>query len=334
MSVTRRDVLRILSAGGLVLGAPSVLSRFSEAADPKGPMAPEKIDASELTGLEGKPAPKPAGPPDLAVIEGADPAANTKAAVDMMGGMRRFVSKGDKVVIKPNMGFGNPPEEATTTEPRVVRALAEMALEAGAKRVMIFDNPCHRADIAVEVCGMKKALQGLDDTFVFTIRSSRFFREVSIPKGKVLKKTKIAVDILEADTIINAPVAKSHGSAYVSFGMKNWMGAVEERTAWHTLIDLHEAIADIATFIRPKLTVLDATRVLVSGGPGGPGPIKNLKKIVAGTDPLAVDIYGLTLAKWGGSGYRVQDIPHFQHAILRQVGDHRIERMDIRKVAV
>ncbi len=275
---------------------------------------------------------KAAGKPDLAVVVGADPAKNVRAAIDAMGGIGRFVSKGDVVTIKPNMGFANKPEAATTTDPRVVRAVAEQALSAGAKRVLIYDYPCHKPDIALDICGVKDMMKGVDDTFVYVIQRETFFKEVTIPGGKTLKKIKVARDIMESDCIINLPVAKSHGSAKVSFGMKNWMGVVEDRKSWHFWHDLNTAIADISTFIRPKLTLLDATRALVTGGPGGPGKVEALNTIVAGIDPVALDAYGLTLAPFGGEGYKPADIKYLVDAASRGIGSYDLAKLNIHKM--
>lgn len=303
MILKRREALRLIGAGTFVLGVSGISPTLVLAATP-----------------------------DLSVITGDDPKANVRAAVNALGGMKRFVSKGDKVVLKPNMGFGNVPLRTSTTEPKVVRALAEMALEAGAKQVLVFDNPCHKANIVLEVCGVKNELAGLQDTFTYIIQADKFFKEVQIPKGVVLKKTDLAVDILEADTIINIPVAKSHGGAKVSFGMKNWMGVVQNRKPWHVWMNLHQAIADISTFVKPKLTVLDATRCLVTGGPGGPGEVANTKTIVAGIDPVAVDAYGLNLAPFGGNGgYKVQDIPFILKAEALGVGISNLDKLNIYK---
>jgi uncharacterized protein (DUF362 family) len=267
--------------------------------------------------------------PDLVKVTGADPGANVRKAIELLGGISRFVSKGDKVVIKPNMGFGNEPEKATTTEPRVVRAIAELALQAGAKRVMVLDNPCWRAGIVLEVCGVKQACADLDDTFVLTITDEDFYREVAIPKGVVLSKQQVALDVLEADTLINVPAAKSHSAAKVTFGLKNWMGAVYARRPWHTFYDLNKAIADLATLIRPKLTVVDATRALLTGGPGGPGRIAQLDTVLAGTDPVAVDSLALSLGPFGGSGYAVEDIRYLMLAQELGVGTTAIDTLKL-----
>lgn len=306
MNISRRELLKLLAAGGAALSFP-------------------RLSYSILSWAQAT--------PDLAVITGDDPAKNVRVAIEALGGIKRFVSRGDKVVIKPNMGLGNPPYKTTTTEPKVVRALAELALNAGAKMVMVFDYPFHNPDIVLDVCGIKKELEGLDDTFVYIIRRRNLFREVAIPNGIKLKKQHVAIDILEADSIINVPIAKSHGSAKVTFGMKNWMGVVENRRFWH-ILDLNQAIADFATFVKPKLTVIDATRALVTGGPGGPGKIANLKTIVAGVDPVAVDAYALTLAKWQGKDYKPQDIPYIIKASELGVGTYELEKLNILKRAI
>ena len=275
--------------------------------------------------------PKPAfgATPDLSVVKGPSPAACVREAVQSLGGMGRFVSKGDVVVIKPNMGFGNPRSNNATTDPDVVRALAELALQAGAKRILVFDNPCHNPKIVLEVSGIKDRLTDLHDTFVFIIKEERFFRQVTLPKAQVLKTSEVSIDILEADVIINVPVAKAHSSALVTFGMKNWMGVVKNRKPFHAWLDMHQAIADIASYIKPKLTVLDATRALVTNGPGGPGKILNLQTIVAGTDPVAIDAYATTLAPWDDKGYRPDQIPYIVKAAKMGLGQISLDKLNI-----
>ena len=301
MKITRRDALKLLAGSGVAAGVGGIHS---------------------LTAMA-------AARPHIAAITGPNPAVNAQQAIAALGGMGRFVSKGDVVVLKPNAGFGYDPKRGATTEPAVVRAVAKLCMNAGAKRVLVLDNPCHRADIALTVCGIKGAMKGLDDVFAYTVTGKKFFRKVAIPKGVGLKHQLVATDILEADKIINLPVAKSHGSAKVSFGMKNWMGVVYDRGFWHTDIDLNRAIADFASFMKPTLTVLDATRAMLTGGPGGPGTLAQLNTVVAGTDPVAMDAFGLTLGKYGGSGYTVADVPYIGMAEALGVGSSKLDRLTI-----
>ncbi|MDP8222292.1 MAG: DUF362 domain-containing protein [Candidatus Lernaella stagnicola] len=243
-----------------------------------------------------------------------------KKVVESLGGMGRFVSKGDKVVIKPNMGFAVPPLRAATADPNVVRVLAIMALEAGAKSVQVLDNPVHPAIACAARNGYEEVLGKLDDVHVKLLKDARYFAEVVIPRGKQLKKAQVMRPILECDCLINVPVAKSHGGALVSFSLKNWMGAVKNRRTWHADMDLHQAIADFATYIQPKLIILDATRALTTGGPGGPGEIKELFTIIGGTDHVAIDSVAVQLAKWNGRALKPQDVPHIRLAAEAGVG--------------
>ncbi len=308
MDITRRDLLK--------------LAAMAAAAGAAGGVA-GKLGGSEALAETTK-------TPDIAAITGSDPAANAKAAIEALGGMKRFVKKGDKVVVKPNIGFGNPVSHCATTDPAVVRAVAELALQAGAKRVMVIDNPCHKPEIALEISGIKKAVAGLSDCFAYTVRRSSLFRETAIPKGVALKKQNVAKDLLDADCIIAAPLAKSHGSAKVTFCMKGWMGMVEDRGYWHSSVDLNQAIADIATIIKPKLIVLDATRALITGGPGGPGDVVKLNTVAAGTDQVAMDAFGLTLAKFGGGeGYKLEDVPYIKMAADLGVGNYDLTKLTI-----
>ena len=305
MGIDRRDALRLITGGGLMMGMGAAFPSLAQAATP-----------------------------DLAVMTGPSIEKNVRAAIDAMGGMSKFVSKNDVVVIKPNMGFGNAPIKTTTTDPMVVKTIAVMALEAGAKRIMVCDRPCHKPKIALQVNGIKQELSKLQDTFVYLFDDPKLFAEVSIPQGVSLKKAPIARDILESDVIINVPVAKSHGSAKVSFGMKNWMGVVNNPGSWHIKFALTQSIADIATFVKPKLTVLDATRALVTGGPGGPGKISKLDTIVAGINPVALDAYALTLAPWGGNGYKPEEIDFLVKAAKHGIGSYKLDGLNIMKKAV
>jgi uncharacterized protein (DUF362 family) len=135
--------------------------------------------------------------------------------------------------------------------------------------------------------------------------------------------------VLDADVLINVPAAKSHSAAKVTFGLKNWMGAIYARRPWHTFYDLNKAIADLASIIRPQLTVLDATRSLLTGGPAGPGKILHSETVLAGTDPVAVDTLALQLGPFGGNGYSVEDIRYLGYAEALGVGTTKIDELKL-----
>jgi uncharacterized protein (DUF362 family) len=194
---------------------------------------------------------------DLAVISG-DPAAATKKAMEALGGMSRFVKKGQRVVLKPNMSFANPADKASTTHPAVVVAVAQACLEAGAQRVMVLDYPLRKGDLCLERSGILDAFQSLKGVHVLALEERKFYREIKVPQGKVLERVEVMKDILESQVLINLPVAKSHSATGVSMGLKGLMGLIWDRESFHSQFNINQAVADLATVIKPHLTILDA----------------------------------------------------------------------------
>jgi uncharacterized protein (DUF362 family) len=150
-----------------------------------------------------------------------------------------------------------------------------------------------------------------------------------VPKGKALKKVEVMWDVLMANVIINLPIAKSHMATGVTLGLKNQMGLIWDRGYFHGEVDLDQAIADLATVIRPRLTILDASRVMTEGGPFGPGRLESPRKIIAGTDPVAVDAYGVTLAQWYGKTFSPRQVKHIVHAAELNLGEIDLARLNI-----
>lgn len=214
-----------------------------------------------------------------------------RQVIALIGGMSSFVKPGARVVIKPNIGFDRPPEMAATTHPLVVRTLAEMALEAGASQVRIFDRPCYEARRCYHNSGILPAIKAMDNSKVrCDYIDRRKFVTTSIPQGRMLKSWDIYRDALEADCYINVPIAKQHGLAGLTLGLKNSMGVLGgNRGQWHR--QLEQNLADLATVLRPTLTVIDATRMLLRNGPQG-GNLRDVKindTILASSDPVAAD---------------------------------------------
>ncbi|MCK4545800.1 MAG: DUF362 domain-containing protein [Candidatus Eisenbacteria sp.] len=256
---------------------------------------------------------------DLAVATGT-PRAGVRGALELLGGIGRFVKAGDFVLLKPNMSFATPPEMGATTHPEVVAAVAAMCVDAGARRVLVADHTIRASKVCLEYTGIQAACAGLDRTNVVALNDETQYTRIPIPEGKVLRTTQIARDVLRADVLINLPVAKSHSGAGVAFGIKNLMGLVWDRKVFHTG-DLHQSIADLGTVIRADLTIMDATRALVQGGPSGPGRTEVLDRIVAGTDPLAVDSYTLSLTKWYNRRFTARQVRHFVAASEMGLGE-------------
>ena len=294
----RRDFIRDMAAGGLAL-------RF-------GPVV--------FAGQASAPAPAL----QLAAVEGESPYAITKEAVAMLGGMKRFVGKGDKVVIKPNIGWDRTPEMAACTNPEVVKALVELVLEAGAKKAIVIDNTTNQAKRCYVRSGIQEAVKqaGGDMLFVDDYR----IKKMAL-KGAWIKEWEIVLDVVEADKIINVPIAKHHSLCRLTMGMKNWLGATGgARNQFHQSLD--KAVVDLAAFFKPQLTVLDAYRILVRNGPQG-GRISDtelMKTVVAGTDPVAVDALGASFF-----GVAPRELPYLGYARERGLGEFELEKVRLEK---
>lgn len=234
------------------------------------------------------------GRPDLAVVHGGNPEKITRAAVDALGGMRSFIKKGDVVVVKPNMGWDRTPEQAANTNPYVVAALVKMALEAGAKKVKVFDRTCNDTRRCYVQSGIEAAASaaGAEVSFV----DERKFREVKIPGGVAIQSWPLYAELMEADKIINCPIAKHHGLGKLTMAHKNWMGMMGgDRAKIHQRLD--DSLVDLSLVIKPCLVLLDAVRILTNHGPqgGNLADVKQLNTVIAGTNQVAVDAYGTTL---------------------------------------
>jgi len=236
----------------------------------------------------------PAAPPDLAVLRGDDPAANAAAAIALLGGIERFVRRGDDVVIKPNILTAREPQYAATTNPAVVAAVVRLCWEAGAKSVTVFDRPTAPPRQAYTVSGIAKAVNAVDGRM--KVLSDRDFDLVEIPAGEALTEWPLVTDVFDADVFINVPCAKTHGLAGLTLSMKNLMGMMGGRRG-RIHQDFDTKIVDMNTLVVPHLTVLDATRLLVRNGPSG-GSLSDVRPgrtVIAGTNQVAVDSFGATL---------------------------------------
>ncbi len=267
---------------------------------------------------------------DLAVISG-EPADATKKALEALGGISRFVKKGNRVVLKPNMSFARTPDVGATTHPLVVATVAEACIHAGARQVLILDHTLHRAELCLERTGIREACKNISGVYVQAVQERKFFKEIHIPQGKVLERVEVIKEVLDSDVLINIPVAKSHSATGVSLGIKGLMGLIWDREIFHSRININQALADLATAVRPHLTVLDASRALTSGGPGGPGKVIKTNLIIAGTDLVAVDSYGVTIAPWYGQHFKGRQVEHLLIAHQRGLGKIDMDQLKVYK---
>lgn len=219
--------------------------------------------------------------------------ARVKKAIDGLGGIGKFVKKGKTVVIKPNIAWARAPEVAANTNPQVLAAIIKLCKQAGASRITVLDHTCDNWQTAFDLSGAKKVCADQKVRLV-SAHTKSMYKPVKIPKGKVLKADECAREIMDADCFINVPIAKVHGASRVTASMKNLMGTNWDRQSWHRK-GLDQCIADYASAVKPDLIILDAVRILLTGGPKGPGKTKDVGQIIAATDPVAVDAYAAKL---------------------------------------
>jgi len=264
----------------------------------------------------------------LAVAKG-EAASATRLALEALGGIDSFVKTGHVVVLKPNASFPNPPSWGCNTSPEVVATVAKLCLEAGARRVVVVDNTLGNPELCFSRSGLKDALSSMPQVRFLAPKQESMYKEIQVTKGVALKSTKIVREVMEADLLINLPTAKSHSATGVSLGIKGLMGLVWDRNTFHRDMDLDQAIADLATVLRPQLTILDATRGLLTAGPGGPGKVEQWNTVVAGTDPVAVDAYGVSLGQWYGQKVRPDQVKHLLAAKAHGLGALELEQVEI-----
>ena len=236
-------------------------------------------------------------PPLVSHAKGKDYYALVAQVLEPLGTISKFVTTGDRVVIKPNMAWDRNPAQAANTHPQVVKALVELSLDAGAGKVMVFDRTCNEERRCYVNSGIQDAMATVKDSRLkYYHPDSRKFVPVDIKRGKAIRRLEIYKDALEADTYINVPVAKHHSLSRLTLGLKNSMGVLGgNRGQMHQ--NIGQKLADLATVVKPKLTVIDATRVLLRNGPQGGDidDVKILDTVIASADPVACDAYATTL---------------------------------------
>ncbi len=295
--MNRRDFMKDLALGGLLLRcSPSLLAQ-----------------AKTL--------------PDLAMVTGESPSAITTEALAALGGMKRFVAKGDKVMIKPNIGWDRTPELAATTNPEVIKTLIELCFDAGAKEVTVMDHTTNQAQRCYARSGIAEAAKaaGAKVPYVNAYRLKK-----TALRGEWLKEWEVFTDFVEADKLINVPIAKHHSLSRLTMGMKNWLGAIGgARNQLHQKLD--EAMVDLSAFFNPQLTLLDAYRILTRNGPQGgrTSDVKLQKTVIASVDPVAADTVGASFFD-----IRPEELVYLGIAARRGLGYTDLEKLTIEKRTV
>ena len=306
--MTRRDaMLALLRLGGVAAGATGAAVWLSEHSIRPVPALAEQARRDHRIAADSQ-------LPQITVIQGAEPRALVQKALENLGGIRRFVSRQDVVVIKPNIAWDRTPAQAATTNPEVVAEMVRQCWQAGAKRVVVTDVSCNEPRRCFLRSGIQAAARAEGAEVI--LPDPELFQEVDIG-GVVLKSWPIFKPFLEADKVFNLPIAKQHSLMGVTLGMKNWYGILGgERNRLHQQI--HQSLVDLANFMLPTATLMDCYRILLRNGPTG-GNLEDVdlkKTLVAGTDPVAIDAY-VAKAYWN---LDPEHLPYLQMAAAHGLG--------------
>ena len=266
---------------------------------------------------------------DLVAVKGGEPDVMFDMAIQSLGGMEQFVKKGQNVVIKPNIAWDATPDRASNTNPNLVGRIIEHCLGAGAKNVYVFDHTINEWTRCYKNSGIEKATKEAGGKIVAG-NSKGKYHEIDVLGGKVLKKAHVHELVLESDVFINVPVLKHHGGAGLCVSMKNLMGAVWDRKAWHAL-DLHQCIADFTTAVKPTLNIVDGYKVLMKNGPRGVSlaDVETRKFLIISSDMVAADSAATKfLAKDPGQ------IGHIRAAAEMGLGTMDLSKLNIKRIQI
>jgi uncharacterized protein (DUF362 family) len=284
---------------------------------------------------------------DLVVVEGTphDYGAITERAIDEFGGIEKFVKKGDRVVLSPNMGWMRTPEQAATTHPDVLRKVVQLCQRAGAAKITCVDYTLDDWKLAFDICGAAAAVRGTP-AVLLSPTEAQMYLDVDIPAAVPKRTTdgapydsvhhanrlyqRLPREILECDAFICVPVVKDHEAAVITIAMKKLMGNIWNRKDYHRY-GLHDCIAELNMALRPTLIVADATRALQTRGPKGPGEVTVPNKVVCGIDPVAVDSYCTRFLTV--KGVTPDAVPHLVLANRLGRGELDCDKLKIREIA-
>ena len=269
----------------------------------------------------------PAAAYDLVAVKGGMPGQMFDAAIQSLGGMEKYVKKGQSVVIKPNLGWDATPERAANTNPELVGRIVEHCLSAGAREVLVFDHSINEWTRCYKNSGVEKAVKDAGGKMVAG-NSQGSYQEIEIEGAKKLKKTLVHELILESDVFINVPVLKHHGGAGLCVSMKNLMGAVWDRKFWHAN-DLHQCIADFTLAVKPDLNIIDAYQVLMRNGPRGvsQADVAEMKSLIIGEDMVAADTAAAKLF-----GKEPAQVDHIRKADEMGIGSMDLSGLSINRI--
>jgi uncharacterized protein (DUF362 family) len=265
---------------------------------------------------------------DMVAVMGGNPDAMFDLGIQELGGMGAFIQKGQKVLIKPNIGWDVIPELGANTNPLLVKRIIEHCFKAGAKEVYVFDHTCDNWVNTYKNSGIEKAAKSAGAKVV-PGNSENYYQEIQIPGGVKLKKAKVHELLLETDVFINVPILKNHNSTRMTACLKNTMGIIWDRGFWHSN-DLHQCIADYALFEKkPALNIIDCYNVMVKNGPQGVSreDIVQMKSQILTTDWVAGDAAAAKML-----GVDPQKIDYIPIAYKMGLGNMNLDSLNIKRI--
>jgi uncharacterized protein (DUF362 family) len=262
--------------------------------------------------------------PTIYVVHGTDVKKMLKVGIEKMGGWAKYVKKGKKATIKPNAAWASTPEQGGNTDPVLVGECITACKTEGASEIIVPENTCSPHKKSFKMSGIGAAVTKAGGK-IYRPEKAEHFKTVKLPEAKLLKEANIAVDVIDTECLINIPIAKDHRMAVLTISMKNWMGSIDKsvRDKMHRE-GLDQGIVDLNTFIKPALIIIDATRIMLTNGPRGPGKLDHPNKLIFGTDTVACDAYTATLFK-----KEPFDIPHIKMAHDAKIGCGDIDKINV-----
>jgi len=302
----RRDFLRKSTGAGLAAGAALSLGGY------------DRLWASSPGGLKY----------DMVAIMGGSPVAMFDLGIQELGGMGAFVQKGQKVLVKPNIGWDRTPEFAANTNPGLVARIIEHCFKAGAKEVYVFDHTCDNWLNCYKNSGIEKAAKGAGAKVV-PGNSENYYQQVDIPGGIKLKSAKVHELLLSTDVFINVPVLKNHNSTRMTSCLKNMMGVVWDRGYWHSN-NLNQCIADYALFEKkPALNIIDCYNVMVKNGPQG---VSKADVVLKQSQIITPDWVAGDVASAKMLGVEIEKIEYIAMAHKMGLGNMNLDSQNIKRI--
>lgn len=270
--------------------------------------------------------------PDMVAVMGGEPAALLQRALKELGGIEKYVKKGQTVVIKPNIGWDKTPELAANTNPETISELVKQCFKAGAKKVTVFDHTCDNWQKCYQSSGIEKAAKDAGAE-VLPGNAETYYKNVTLSRGVKLKNAKIHQALVDADLWFNVPILKNHGGAKMSIAMKNYMGIVWDRGFFHSN-DLQQCIADICTWEKkPVLNIIDAYRCLYKNGPQGRAVSDTsiLKTLIVSPNIVAADTAAIGLFNQVQK-MNINEVSHIALGEKLNLGTQKIDKLNVKRI--